>query len=202
MGRAGSLAKPPVASGVAVPVREVRLDVQDGGAVYQVCATDMEHRAQGVRVRDVVQPHRGEADGIGPEGGAAGKDSHPLIASQPGRPDCGGPFRPLGLVKGPDQPDVGESLQPPQGVRIAVGLLEHHGGLQRVHQTALTRDAELGAEVAADAGDGAHFKRIRHEDSSFLRQVFSPLYRIFPGKPRRKGKAPVQCTGAFADPYQ
>ena len=172
------------------------------GAVYQVCATDMEHRAQGVRVRDVVQPHRGEADGIGPEGGAAGKDSHPLIASQPGRPDCGGPFRPLGLVKGPDQPDVGESLQPPQGVRIAVGLLEHHGGLQRVHQTTLTRDAELGAEVAADAGDGAHFKRIRHEDSSFLRQVFSPLYRIFPGKPRRKGKAPVQCTGAFADPYQ
>ncbi len=39
-------------------------------------------------------------------------------------------------------------------------------------------------------------------DSSFLRQVFSPLYRIFPGKTKKKGKAPVQCTGAFADPYQ
>ncbi len=73
-----------------------------------------------------------------------------------------GPFRPLGLVKGPDQPDVGESLQPPQGVRIAVAPRTPRRP-QRVHQTTLDGDAELGAEVAADAGDGAHFKRIRHE---------------------------------------
>ena len=143
---------------MAVPIGEVGLDVQDGGAVHQVRAPDMEHRAQGVRVHNAVQPHGGEADGIGPEGGAAGEDPHPLIAPQPGRPDRGGPLRPLGLVKGPDQPDVGEALQPPQGVGIAVGLLKDHGGLQGVHQAALAGDAELGAEVAVDPGDDAHFK--------------------------------------------
>ena len=118
----------------------------------------MEDRPLGVGVFDAVQPHGGQADGIGPEGGTAGKHAYPLIAAQPGRPDSRGPIRPLGLMEGPDQPDVGEALQPPQGVRIAVGRLKDHGRLQRVHQTALPGDAEFGAEVAADPGDDLHFK--------------------------------------------
>ena len=158
---------------VAVPVGEVGLDVQDGRPVHQVRAPDAEHRTEPVRVLDGLQLHRGQPDGIRPEGRTAGEHPHPLIAAQPGRPDGGGPLRPLGLMEYPDQPDVGEPLQPPEGVRVPVGLLKDHGGGEGVHQPALAGHAEFGAEIAADMGDGLHGIGARHGGTPSF-QMFSP----------------------------
>ena len=76
---------------VAVCVGEVGLDVQNGGAVHEVGPRDDELGAVGGVEPDLLQLHGGEADGVGPEGGAGGKDPHALVAPQPGRPDGGGP---------------------------------------------------------------------------------------------------------------
>ena len=71
--------------GVAVGIREVGLDVEDGCAVDEVGALDHQHGAW----LDTQEPHTGETDGVGPEGAAGGEDPYPLVAAQSRRPDGG-----------------------------------------------------------------------------------------------------------------
>ena len=54
----------------------------------------------------------------------------------------------------PDQPQMGEVLDAPESVGVAVGRGEDDGGAEAVYQSALPGDAEFGGEVAADVGDG------------------------------------------------
>ena len=152
---------------VAVGIGNVGLDVQNGGAVHQVGPLDPEHRALG-GLADACQLHAGQGDGVGPEGGAGGKDPHPGVAPQPGRTHRGGPGLPDGPVKDPDQPDVGEILQPPQGVGIPIGGFKDNISFQLLHQAALAGNAEFFGKIAADMGDGMHgiFLRLGHKTAS------------------------------------
>jgi len=60
------------------------------------------------------------------------------------------------LRKLPDQPQVREAFDIADGFRAAKFRLKHDARCQRVHQPALTRDAEFFAEIAADIGDRAN----------------------------------------------
>ena len=64
--------------------------------------------------------------GVGPEGGAGGEHPHAGVAPQARGAHRGGPAVPHRLGELPDQPDVAEPLQPPQGVGIAVLRLKDH----------------------------------------------------------------------------
>lgn len=65
-------------AGVAVGVRDVWFDVEDGGAVDEVGAGDEEHGAW----VDTQQAYGGEANGIGAEGASSGEDAHPTVATE------------------------------------------------------------------------------------------------------------------------
>src|SRR5699024_4330496 len=100
-----------------------------------------------------LQLYGGEAQGVGPEGGAGGEDPQALVATQPGRPHRGGPALPHRLGELPDEPDVGELLQSPDGLRVPEFRFKDDTSPQTLHQAALPGDAELFGEVAVDAGD-------------------------------------------------
>ena len=104
--------------------------------------------------------------GLGREGGAGGKDAHPGVAPQPGRADRRGPGIPDGPVKDPDEPDVGEVLQAPEGVRVLIGRFENNVSLQLLHQPALPGHAEFFGEITVDMGNGRHGKFLGHGGTS------------------------------------
>ena len=137
----------------AVGVGNIGLDIIDGTAIHQIGPGDMDHRSlRGVQFHP-FQPHAAQPDGIGPERRTGGKDPHAGIAPQTRRAHRGRPVLAHRLGKLPDEPQVGKTLQPPQGVGIAVLRLKDNGGFQLLHQAALPRDTKLGGEVAVDAGD-------------------------------------------------
>ena len=141
---------------VAVAVAEIGLDVIDGGAVHEIRPGDVEQRPQsGVKLHP-LQPHGGQADGVGAEGGAGGKDPYAGIPAQPGRTDRGGPLFPDSLGELPQKPDMGKILQSPHRVGVSKFRHELDHGLQAVHQAALPGDAELGGKVGVDMGDMVH----------------------------------------------
>ena len=78
VGEAGACA------GVAVGVGDIGLDVEDGGAVDEVVAGDNEDWA----LLDAEKTDGGEADGVGTEGAAGGKDPYPAVAAE-----ARGPYR-------------------------------------------------------------------------------------------------------------
>ena len=139
---------------VGIGVGNVGLDVENGGAVHQVGAAHMKNGTILPGMLYPQKPDAGQPQIVGPEGRTGGENPHPGVASQPGRPDSGGPALTDRLGKLPDQPQVGKFFNPPQGIGIPVFRLEHHGGAQILHQSALPGDAELGGEITANPGDG------------------------------------------------
>ena len=71
--------------GVGIAVGDVGLDVEDGGAVHQVCTAHMKNGAELLRMLHTQELHAGKPQIVGTEGGAGGKDTHAGIAPQPGR---------------------------------------------------------------------------------------------------------------------
>ena len=63
---------------------------------------------------------------------------------------------PYRLGKLPDEPDVGEILQPPHRFRCPIVRGEDDLRGQLLHQAALPGNAELGGEVAVNVGDDVH----------------------------------------------
>ena len=146
--------KPARAVRIAVGIGHIGLDIKDRRSIHQIRPRHMEHRAQLRVIRNALQPHGGEAQGVGPEGGSGGEHPHALVATQPGRAHGGGPVLPDRLMKAPDQPDMAEPLQPPHRLPAPVLGAEHHGGPQICHQPALPGYAEFAGERAADMGNG------------------------------------------------
>ena len=72
---------------MAVGVGDIGFDVVDGGAVHQVGTPHDEDGADVGPVLDGLQPDAGQAQRVGPEGGAGGKDAHPGVAAETGRED-------------------------------------------------------------------------------------------------------------------
>ena len=151
---------------VGIGVGEVGFQVQDGGAVQEIGPQHMDHRPQFRVLLHTVNLHAGKADGVGTEGGPGGKHPHAGVPAQPRRADRGGPGVPNRLGKHPHHPEVGEPLQPPQGVWIPVFWLKYDGGTQGVHQPALSGDAELGGKGAVHGGDDVHGEGILHRNTS------------------------------------
>ena len=56
---------------------------------------------------------------VGAERGTGGKDSHPGITAQPRWTHRGRPALPDSLGKLPDDPQMGEFLNAPQGIRVS-----------------------------------------------------------------------------------
>ena len=145
----------------------------DGGAVHQV----------GPRAPRSTGPYSGVAAppppaaredrpmGLGRKGERVANTPMRVLPPSRGGPHRGGPALPHRLGELPDQPEVAEALQPPQGVGIAVLRLKDHRGPQGVHQPALPGNAELGGKVAADAGDDAQLQLLFH-----LIHLMSPPY--------------------------
>ena len=84
-----------------------------------------------------------------------------------------------------DQPQVGKTLQPPQGVRIAVRRLKHDGSPELGHQAALPGYAEFFRQLCADAGDDIH------GHPHFLRPVSVRWARMSLGKRSSRTASPA-----------
>ena len=149
---------------VAVGVGKVGLDVQNRRAVHQICPRHTQHMPVLGMLLNSQKPHRGQPDGIWPEGRAGGKDADAAVSSQLWRAHGGGPGIAYGLGKLPDQPQMGKLLQPTQRKRVPVFRLEDNQRLQRIDQAALARDTKLGGKVCVDAGNDFDGEGFGHRD--------------------------------------
>ena len=113
----------------------------------------MQHSAVLFRMLHTQQLHAGQSQIIGTEGGTGGEYTHSGIAAQTGRAHRGRPALTNSLGKLPDDPQMGEILNTPQGIGIAEFRLKNDGGAQFVHQTALAGDAEFCGKIAVHTGD-------------------------------------------------
>ena len=98
--------------------------------------------------------------GLGRKGERVAKTPTRVLPPSRGGPDGGGPAVPHGLGELPQQPDMAELLDAPQGAGVPVGRFEHHPGPQGIHQAALAGDAKFFGKVALDVGDSVHGKRL------------------------------------------
>ena len=144
--------------GTAVRQRHIGLYVKNGGTVQQVRPPHPQNRACRILQIHPLQLHAGETDGVGPEGRAGGKHSHAPVSSQTGRPHSGGP--PLALRKLPEQPQVGEILQPSEGLRHPVGRQKLHPAQKLLHQAALSGNAEFLRKLCANVADRLQGQRL------------------------------------------
>ena len=153
--------------GVGVAVGDVGLDVKNGRSVHQICAAHVEDGAELLGMLHPQQLDAGQAQIVGPEGGAGGEDADSGVAAQTGRAHRGIPAGADGLGKLPDDPQVGEILNAPQSVGVAELRLEDDGGLELLHQTALAGNAELGGKIGVHPGDDLNIY-IFHYPHTFL----------------------------------
>ena len=114
--------------GVTVAVGDVGLDVKDGGAVHQIGTADMEDGAVFFCMLHPQQVYAGKPQIVGAERGTGGEDAHAGVSAQPGRAHRGGPALTDGLGKLPDDPQVGEIFNAPQGIWIPELRLKDDGG--------------------------------------------------------------------------
>ena len=99
---------------MTVPLGQIGFYIKDRRTVHEIRPGNQKDLPVLRMFFDAQQPHRGQADGVGPEGRAAGEDSHPAVSPQTGRPHGRRPIFADGFRKFPDQPDMGKLFQPPQ----------------------------------------------------------------------------------------
>lgn len=122
---------------VAVAVGNVGLDVENRGAVHQVCTAHVQNRAEFPGLLHTQKADAGQPQIVGAERGTGGEDAHPGVSAQPGRAHGGRPALPDSFGKLPDEPQMGKVLNAPQSVGIAEFRLEDDGGAEGFHQPAL-----------------------------------------------------------------
>ena len=145
---------------MGVRISQIRLDVIDGRPVHQVSAPYIEYPFLKIHP---FQPDGREAQRIGAEWRARCEDAETPVAAQARRTDrrLPSPLRGRRIGgKAPDQPDVFEFFQPPQGVGIAINARQMHFARQLRNQRTLARDAELLRERGMENGDGLHRARL------------------------------------------
>ena len=139
--------------GMGVCVGDVGFDVENGGAVHQVRAGNVDDRAKLLRHFHTLEPDAAQSQIVGPEGGPGGEHAHAGVAAQAGRADRGAPAGPDRLGKLPDDPKMGKTVKSPQRIGVAVLRLKHDGRMQLLHQMGLARDAEFRGKIAVHSGD-------------------------------------------------
>ena len=160
---------------MAVGERDIGLDVVDGRTVAQVGAENVDDGAF-FRQLDTLELDAGEADGIRPERTARRKDAYTLRAAQTRRSHRARPVvvssalvlgrgiacdirrcsarRPI--LEPPDQPQVGEGIEPRNGGIARELGLEDDPPLEMGRQKAVARNAELLRQVGMDMRDRFH----------------------------------------------
>ena len=158
--------------GTGIGVGHIGLDVINGGTVHQVRPLHPQFRAMGALPDDFVQFHQGQAQGIGTERGPGGEDPQTGIASQPGRPHSRRPDVVFG--KAPDQPQVGEPFQAPEGFPFPEPFRHFHPSCQIRHQAALPGKAEFFRQQAPVPGH-----RPEGQEALFLSLQFRHFTTVF-----------------------
>ncbi|MNX28360.1 hypothetical protein D3C86_584640 [compost metagenome] len=128
--------------GQAVGIGNIGLDIDHRGAVQQIHGAEIEPQLATLSAHPVQLDH-GEAEGIGAEGGASGKDPDPLVAAEARRTYRRVPALGHGLVKHEAEPEVGKLLYAPQHIRLIVGRQQLQAGAGRFDQAGLAGDGEL-----------------------------------------------------------
>ena len=144
------------ARGILYPVhlRQVGLDVVDGGAVHHIHALDQKFDAV-VGAQNVHQTQYAQPYGIGTMGTARGEYTHAAIAAQTRGTNGGRKRVGVEAVEAPQHPYMRIALQPAEGVgRIVRG--QKHDAPPKRNETALAGDAEFVGEIGADVGDDFH----------------------------------------------
>jgi len=174
---------------MAVCIRKIRLNIEDGRSADQIGAPDVKHRPLRCVPLDARQRHGGQPQPVRPEGRPGGKHAHAGVAPQTGRPNSRRPVLPQRSVKLPDQPDVGKILQPPQGLRLAVGRFKDDAA-GAVGHAALPWDAKFLRKGRFNAGDGCD---VRHGQRS-RRPVSVRWALISLGRRSRRTISPATMT--------
>ena len=94
---------------------------------------------------------------IGAETGASRENAEPFVSAEPWRSHGRTPCASDVLRENPYNPQVAKAFEAAQCICVAELRLETNGGTQVLHDSALTRNAKLFAEIAFDASD--NFKR-------------------------------------------
>ena len=125
--RTGTICEAAGSISVAIAVRNVGLDVENGCAVHQVGSPNMQYSSKLCTLLHTQQFDTGKSQIIGPERGASGKNTHAGVAAKSGWTDSRGPAIAHGFRKLPNDPKMGEFLDSPQGVGIAEFRLKDDG---------------------------------------------------------------------------
>ena len=113
----------------------------------------MENSTKFSGVLHTQELYTGQPQIVGAERGAGCENTHARISTQPGRSYGRGPALADGFGKLPDDPQMGEFLNTPEGIGIPEFRLKNDGAAQFLHQTALTGDTELGGKIAVHPGN-------------------------------------------------
>ena len=109
-----------------------------------------------------LQPHGGQAQGVGAVGAACGEHTPPLVAAQARRAHGGPPAFARGILrrhrgKLPDQPEPVIALDAHKGVRVTVFRLKHNACRQLRHQPALARNPEFIGKIGMNMCNGMNY---------------------------------------------
>ena len=141
----------------AVGIGNVGFDIDDGGAIEQIHRPQLQPQLAPFATDPVQFDHR-EAERIGAEGGASGKDADPLVAAKARRAHRRVPALRHGLVKDEAEPQMGELLDAAQHIRLIVRGEQLEAGASRFDQTGLAGDGELLLVGRADDPEGVDFE--------------------------------------------
>lgn len=82
--------------------------------------------------------------------------AHSFIAAKFWRLYCCTPVLPFGFMEFPQDPDVGEILQPPEGFRLPVFRQKNDRSGQFIHQTALSGNPKFFLKICIYVSDDIH----------------------------------------------
>ena len=134
-------------------VGEIGFNVVDGSTINQIDATEFEDGTIGRGGVDAFECDEGEAESVGAEGRAAGKDADAFVAAEAGWAHGGFPTIIDCFVESKNEPEVGETFEAPDRIRIAVRRMKHQLTPRARAEAGLARGGKLAPEAGADRGD-------------------------------------------------
>jgi hypothetical protein len=150
----GAVGKAASGLGDAVGVRHIGLDVQDGGAIQEIDAPNLERES--ARISDESKLlDRGDPDGVRPIGRAAREDADALAAAETRRSHRRAPTGgQTVLVKDEEDPDMRETLESLECLFSGKLGQQLHTRLGGGDQSGLARDPEFVGVGRANVADG------------------------------------------------
>ncbi len=156
--------------GKRIRIRQIRFDVDDRGAVHQVCARNDDFRTFRRNGFDSFDFHDGKGDGIRSKGRTRRKDAHSPISAKTRRANGRAETASNVFRKNPEQPQVRKAFQSAERIRVSKPFLENDRRSQVFQNAALPRNTELFGEIRPDMRNRLKRKRPLH------RNVYSKIF--------------------------